>query len=727
MSERLPESVVEEIAASFVLAEPSNPQSLEGLITLLQELAQLPCVVETPVQQHALDCLAIVARLLKRPTDVNEMLSSLDTKIHLLQEAVCALGQTIDTSNQVDSQIKWDEESLEVLGEFLEESQDGLNIVDHILMNAEFDEMTTERVNDLFRVFHSIKGTAGFLELSDIVSLGHTTETLLNCVREGEVELVGEVLDVVFDATALMRRLLENLKEAADRGESVEPAPSLPALLTKLKRIIDGEELSESDPIELQPVVQLGQILVQSGDIQPEQLDQALMAQAESGRRLGEELVAQAAAEPKRVAQALRCQSARANVKLKESIKVDVRRVDQLVETIGELVIAETMVVNLAEVAAIQSHHVRNHLGHLTKITRDLQDVGMLMRMVPLRGVFSKMARMVRDLSRKSGKQVRLVQEGEWTEVDRSMVEQIADPLVHMIRNAVDHGIESAEEREKRGKQPCGLIRLSAYQQGSNIVIEIRDDGRGLDRNAIVTKARSQGLVSDSENLSDAEVYELIFAPGFSTAKQITEISGRGVGMDVVKRNIEAMHGTVAISATPGHGTIFKITFPLTLAIIDGMLVSCGEERYIIPALSIVESFLPTEEMMMSFAERGELVIVRNRVLPLFRLDRLLGIDGAKKDPTESLIVVLESMGRKLALQVDEVITLQQVVIKKLDRELSQSKFVAGAAILSDGLVGLILNVEELGSLCQDEHPTTPRAQPGIAAETPAMTSGSRG
>jgi two-component system chemotaxis sensor kinase CheA len=283
-----------------------------------------------------------------------------------------------------------------------------------------------------------------------------------------------------------------------------------------------------------------------------------------------------------------------------------------------------------------------------------------------------------------------------------------------MIRNACDHGIEPAEERLRLGKDPTGTVRLSAYHEGGSVVVEIQDDGRGLDKEAILRKAEAQGLILSSDKLSEADIFSLIFAPGFSTAKQITEISGRGVGMDVVKRNIEQMRGRVIISSVPGKGSTFKIVLPLTLAIIDGMLVACGKERYIIPTLSIVESIQPDSSMLTSLANRIELVNVRGEIMLLFRLDRLFQIDGARVDATKGLVVVVESLGRKLGLLVDDVVTQQQVVIKALGSGMSGIKFIAGAAILSDGRVGLILNVEELGAMVRPESQTGRDIRDGI-------------
>ncbi len=592
-----------------------------------------------------------------------------------------------------------DEETIALIGEFLTESTEGIAGVDQILMNTEQDGLNADLVNSIFRTFHSIKGVAGFLELQDIQALAHTTEALLNLVRQGKLELKGAALDRVFDATEAMRAMLEDVRQAVESQRAIAPNPALPGLLDRLQALINGRA-ENADPVpEVEPGLKLGEVLQRITRVPPEIIDKAVEQQRSTGRRLGEELVAQGVVKPRDVAAALRAQAAAGGGKIKETIKVDLERLDSLVEMIGELVIVESMVMNIPEIQQLQSHMARNYLGQLTKITRDLQSVGMRMRMVPVRSAFQKMARLVRDLSHKSGKQVKITLAGEATEMDRTMVDQVADPLVHMVRNAIDHGLEPPEEREKLGKNPVGELRLSAYHEGGSILIELSDDGRGLDREAILNKAKSQGLVREGQTLSDAEVYDLIFAPGFSTARQVTEISGRGVGMDVVKRNIEAMRGRVMISTEKGKGTTFKLVLPLTLAIIDGMLVASGSERYIIPTLSIVESIQPRRDMLFALADRHEVINVRGEILPLLRLDQLFQIDDAKQDPTEGLVVVVETVGKKMGLVVDDVVAQQQVVIKSLGSGMSQTRLVSGAAILSDGRVGLIVNVDEMGAM----------------------------
>ena len=384
-------------------------------------------------------------------------------------------------------------------------------------------------------------------------------------------------------------------------------------------------------------------------------------------------------------------------------MKVDAFRIDQLLDMIGELVIIESIVAGDPEIRAINSLRIEKNLALLGKITRSLRDTGMSMRMVPVDPVFKKMARLVRDLARKSGKQVELIIKGGDTEIDKGMVEKLGDPLVHMIRNSMDHGIEPAEERIALGKPAQGHIELRAHHVGGNIHIDIEDDGRGLNREAIVQRGIERGLIPSAEGMSDQDIYALIFQPGFSTAKQITEISGRGVGMDVVKRNIESLRGNVLIHTTPGQGSLFTLALPLTTAIIDGMLVRVAQETYIMPTLSILESFRPGPGQVHVVTGRGEMVSFRGNLLPLFRLSRLLGVPNAEEDPLKSIVIVVEEYGKQWGLMVDDLLGQQQIVIKSLGEGLGQTAGVVGASILADGHPGLILDVADVIRLAKSE------------------------
>jgi two-component system chemotaxis sensor kinase CheA len=381
-------------------------------------------------------------------------------------------------------------------------------------------------------------------------------------------------------------------------------------------------------------------------------------------------------------------------------VKVDTGKLDGLLDLVGEMVIAQSLVgQSLSQLAGLDPQLARN-ATQLSRITKELQRTSMSLRMVPIRGVFQKMARVTRDLGAKQQKKVRFVTSGDDTELDRGVVEELNDPLLHMVRNSMDHGIESVERRTAAGKTATGTLNLRAYHQGGNIVVEIEDDGAGLSRERILKKAIERGLTSAAAELTDHQVFDFIFQAGFSTAEKITDLSGRGVGLDVVRRNIERLRGHVAISSQLGKGTLFKITLPLTLAIIDGLIVNVGDERYIIPTLSVRESFRPRADMISKVQGRAEVVNVRGRLIPLLQLHEFFGVRPRSTEITDGIIVVVQSGANLRCLRVDGLLHKQEVVIKNLNEMMThKNRSLAGAAILGDGHVGLILDVNALVNL----------------------------
>ena len=392
-------------------------------------------------------------------------------------------------------------------------------------------------------------------------------------------------------------------------------------------------------------------------------------------------------------------EAARANVPNAPAamVKVDTTKLDGLLDLVGEMVIAQSLVgQNFNDLAGLNPQAVRN-IAQLGRITKELQRVSMALRMVPIRGVFQKMSRVVRDIGIKQQKKVNFTTSGEDTELDRTVVEELNDPLLHMIRNSMDHGIERPEIRAAAGKPAIGNLILRAYHQGGNIIVEIEDDGAGLNQEKILKKAIERGLAREGDVLSEAEIFHFIFAAGFSTADKITDLSGRGVGLDVVRRNIERLRGRVEIFSQPGRGTKFKISLPLTLAIIDGFIVKVGEERYILPTLSVRESFRPQPGMVSRVQNRAEVVNVRGRIIPLLRLNEVFGISSTSREATDGIVVVVEAGTDLRCLLVDGLLHKQEVVIKNLnDMMVHKNELLAGAAILGDGLVGLILDVNAL-------------------------------
>lgn len=384
---------------------------------------------------------------------------------------------------------------------------------------------------------------------------------------------------------------------------------------------------------------------------------------------------------------------AAASAKESSSIRVDVEKVDQLINLVGELVITQSMLTQAATMLdPVAYERFLSGLGHLERNARDLQESVMSIRMMPMDYVFSRFPRVIRDVSAKLGKQVRLDTYGKETELDKGLIERIVDPLTHLVRNSLDHGIETPEQRLAKGKDATGQLLLSAQHHGGNIVIEVSDDGAGLHRGKILAKARQQGLaVSDS--MPDDEVWQLIFAPGFSTAEQVTDISGRGVGMDVVKRNIQEMGGHVEISSREGRGTTTRIVLPLTLAILNGMSVKVGDEAYILPLSYVIESLQPLAEHLHSITADGHVIKVRGEYLPLIELHRVFDVAGAQTQPTQGILVIVQADDARFALLVDELLGQHQVVVKNLETNYRKVPGISAATILGDGSVAFIIDV----------------------------------
>lgn len=378
-------------------------------------------------------------------------------------------------------------------------------------------------------------------------------------------------------------------------------------------------------------------------------------------------------------------------------LKIDSLKLDELFDSIGELVIAQNYLAQNEVVKDLKNSEVSKTLENLSKITRLIQNRVMSLRMIPIRDTFAKMKRVVRDSSKKVGKEIHLVLEGEDTEIDKTMVDALSDPLIHIIRNSIDHGIEpSVQERLDAGKDEKGTVTLRAYHRGGNIIIEIKDDGRGINRDKVYKKAVERGLISAEDELSDSQVYNLIMQPGFSTADVISDISGRGVGLDVVRTSIESVRGKVEINSIPGVGSTFSIILPLTLAIIDGMIVKSSQKTFIIPTLSITESFRPAQSSVHAAKGKNEFVQLREELLPVVRLNHVLELNQDRPNIWEATLVCIENEKGRFALLVDDLVGRQQVVIKSLGEYFSSTEGISGGAVMGNGEVALILNIEEL-------------------------------
>ncbi len=583
-----------------------------------------------------------------------------------------------------------------LLVSFIAESKEHLDMATVHLLTLETHPDDREALDAVFRAFHTIKGITGLLDLNDIKDLAHEVENLLDQARRGNLKMSGAPVDIVFESIEILKTMVNDLAESLRTGETPPKIGSLPGHIGRIAAA--ACPAADANDVQFQPLNgKLGEILVESGKISRDVVDTALSKQKtiSEKKKLGEILIKEMGISGKDIAHALRSQ--KKPVPVKEQIKVDHERLDVLVDRIGELVIAVSMVSQGARSEDGSSADLARHVGHLEKITRELQEMGTALRMIPVRPTFQKMALLVRDVAKKAGKTVSFEMSGEDTELDKNIVDKIGDPLTHLIRNAVDHGLEStAEARKKNGKSETGRIALRAFHRGGSIWIEVEDDGRGFNRKAIVAKAIERGIIREGDDLSERDIWSLTLKPGFSTAEKITDVSGRGVGLDVVTRNVESLRGQIEIESEEGKGSVCRMRLPLTLAIIDGMVVRAGTERYIIPSLSIIRSVRPEPGAISSVLNRGELLSMQGALIPVFRLGSLFNIDGVERNPANAVVVVVENAGKQAGLLTDELLGKQQTVIKPLGDNLNGLPGIAGGAIMPDGQVGLILDVGEL-------------------------------
>jgi len=582
----------------------------------------------------------------------------------------------------------------DLLAGFIDEAFEHLESIEVNVLELEQSPDDMDIINNIFRPFHTIKGVSGFLNLKTINKLAHATENLLDDVRNGKRGMDSAVIDIVLTVGDALKSMVENIKEVLQNGPAHYKDTDISGFLADITQLQEG---GESGAAPAQPA----SVSEPEPDLQPEM---AVSEEEEAPAIEEVETVASPSPVVARAAQTVASPRAEAPAsaaarpaadttpkKIGASIKVDVEKLDALVNAVGELVIMQSLVRQNRLVSRIADPKLTKDFSQLTRITSELQRTAMSMRMVPIKQTFDKMIRLVRDLSKKSGKKVDLIMEGAETEIDRNMVESIYDPLVHMMRNSVDHGISPPADRQKCGKTETGTVHLRAYQKGGSMMIEIEDDGEGLNTQKIRKKAIERGLISESDNLTDFELNNLIFLPGFSTADKITDVSGRGVGMDVVKKAVEKLRGKVEVQSQSGKGSLFMIRLPLTLAIIDGIIVRVGSERYIIPTIAIQESMHPELKNYSTVHGRGENLMVRGDLVPIIRLYEIFGVESTYKDPCDAIVVVVENEGRRRALMVDELLGKEEVVIKNLGG--LDVPGVAGGTILGDGRVGLILDL----------------------------------
>ncbi len=647
---------------------------------------------------------------------------------------------------------------------FFDEADELLADMEQHLLGLDPQEPDSEQLNAIFRAAHSIKGGAGTFGFTVLQETTHILENILDGARRGEMQLSTDIINLFLETKDIMQEQLdayktaqepnaesfnyicEALRQLALEAKGIAPqaaapvvaladvaAPAAPASsglrlqlinlkekepdllleelgnLGTLTDVVKGTSSLEAtiDGVGKDDIVAVLCFVIDEAQIQfpqdaaPAAVAAAPVAEAEAAAPV------QQTATVTDITPAVKRESKRAAAPAKSSesssIRVAVEKVDQLINLVGELVITQSMLAQRSGALDPVAHgDLLNSMGQLERNARDLQESVMSIRMMPMEYVFSRFPRLVRDLASKLGKEVELTLLGSSTELDKSLIERIIDPLTHLVRNSLDHGIETPEKRLAASKTAVGNLTLSAEHQGGNICIEVIDDGAGLNRERILAKALSSGLpVSDS--MSDEEVGMLIFAPGFSTAEQVTDVSGRGVGMDVVKRNIQEMGGHVEISSKQGKGTTIRILLPLTLAILDGMSVRVADEVFILPLNAVMESLQPTAEELKPLAGGERVLEVRGEYLPLVELWNVFDVQNAKTDATQGIVVILQSAGRRYALLVDQLIGQHQVVVKNLESNYRKVPGISAATILGDGSVALIVDVSALQSLNREK------------------------
>ena len=690
---------LDDAASLLMMIEPHERDEVERIRDTVQRLAN-DRDAAAPVREHATEAAAALDRALAAPADSEDATDALAEAVDNLDRAIRAreaappprakrsgkagkassrqpapremsptepsprkAAPVVAPASAAPPPVDGDEGEVdqELIAEFLVECRDYLESAEGALLQLEADPSDVEAINTVFRAFHTVKGTSAFLGLDAVTEFAHEAESLFSRVRDRQLAFAGPVPDLALRSVDMVKALLASVEQVGARN--VVRPPAYAGVIAALARVTGGSAGDETQQSGVDAIF---------GD-----------------------LVAEVQGAARGVARAVRGGSA------ESSIRVRTDRLDRLIDMVGELVIAQTMVAQDDSVLSAGHLGLSRKVTHAGKIVRELHDLSLSMRMVPLRPTFQKMTRLVRDVAQDTGKQVAFLTDGEETEIDRNMVDALSDPLVHMVRNAVDHGIERPEQRVAAGKSANGTVRLSATHAGGSVVVQLTDDGRGLDRERILAKAVATGLVEAGAKMTDAEVFELIFAPGFSTAEQVTGVSGRGVGMDVVRRNIESLRGRIEISSVPGEGTTFTVRLPLTLAVTDGMLVQVGAERYVIPTTSIFMSFRPTADALTTVVGRGEMVTLRDEAMPVFRIQRLFNVTGARQDPCAALLVVVSVGEQRVALLVDELLGQHQVVAKALGDGVGKIHGISGGAILGDGRVGLILDIPELVALAR--------------------------
>lgn len=693
-------ALMQSVSLELALAQPGSQTGALEAAKLMSELASCVASCNEPnLVNLNHDLVPLIAELQQGAASWHdrhiEAFSAYLTKLEaLLDDAGRSEGENLSQeASQESAEAAPEEESLlidgstdrEFLREFCSEGRDLLQDIEKGVLILEQSPSHRETLNSIFRAFHTFKGGAGFLGLSPVKSLSHELESLLDAIRQGRIRADRESIDLILAGRDCLGKFVEAISRELEKGSGQEI--SIPTEWLK-SRVVARLSSAEDGS---QPLVPPSQSIVPEVPADREVPPTAGQLSARTTEGADPKPDAQSS-----VSHALVPLAVSQGTDPSSSIRIGLEKLDALVDLVAELVIAQSMVIEGAATGIDDSSPLSRDILVLRRITNELQHNAMSLRMVPVRGAFQKMQRLVRDLASQQGKVIHLKTSGEETEIDRNIVAQLTDPLIHMVRNACDHGIETPQERLDAGKPSSGVLSLSAFHQGGGIVIRVSDDGHGLDTERIRHKALERGIIQADAGLSRDDILKLIFAPGFSTAETITDLSGRGVGMDVVRGNIAKLRGRIEIDSALGAGTTFTIYLPLTLAIIQGMVVGVGKERIIIPSLAVRESFKPEPSMFTPLLGRGTVINRRGRLLPVIVLGEYLGVPSYHVDPWDGIAIIVESGTSQCCFIVDRLIGKSEVVIKELGGVFEAQKAMSGAAILGDGRVALIIDVDRM-------------------------------
>lgn len=567
----------------------------------------------------------------------------------------------------------------DLLNEFIVENMEWANMAESAILDWEQNPNNQELLNTIFRGFHTIKGTSAFLNLDCVKDLAHQVESMLAKVRDGEDIFTISYANLALKSLDIIKSILGIMKSSGP-GKQIELPLGYEELLESLRNFVSETKETSANKNE---------VITNNLSVEPAAVQMSPEKMANKEEELSSDQPVSSVKAPDHVSES--------------TVRIKIDRLDKLLDTVGELVIAQTMVGQDELIISGKNHGLNKKISQAGKIVRELHDLSMFLRMVPLKGTFQKMVRLARDLALKNGKIVNCVTEGDDIEIDRNMVDMVADPLVHLIRNAVDHGIETPEERRRIGKSENGHIHLTAAHAESSIMLTVWDDGRGMSRQTIVDKAIERGVIDSAERMTDQEVWQMIFLPGFSTAEKVTEISGRGVGMDVVRQAIESLRGRIEVQTSEGQGCTFIMRMPLTMAITDGMIVKVGSQRYVLPTANIQKAVRPEQSDIHTVNQRAEMLSFRDELVPVIRLHLLFDIPDSQTQLTAGLLVVIGEGQQRCALFVDDLLSQTQVVTKLLGKGLNNVPGVAGGAIMGDGTVGLILDASGIVSIARQQ------------------------